>query len=97
MLSHFQAFLDWEAAAEKRGRREGISIGQCAIVLRQLVRRVSVLPKDVRSQVEQLSLEQSEQLGDALLDFGTLAGLVNWLAQNDVNTRSLAQCQVATV
>ena len=56
-----------------------------------------MLPKDVRSQVEQLSLEQSEQLGDALLDFGTLAGLVNWLAQDDVNTRSLAQCQVATV
>ena len=56
-----------------------------------------MLTKDVRSQVEQLSLEQSERLGDALLDFSTLAGLVNWLAQNDVKTRSLAQCQVATV
>ena len=89
-MAFSQAFLDWEAATEERGisigEQRGISIGQReqarAIVLRQLSRRIGVLPIEVRSQVEKLSLEQSERLGDALLDFGPLADLVNWLAQN---------------
>ena len=86
IMAFSQAFLDWEAATEERGEQRGISIGQReqarAIVLRQLSRRIGVLPIEVRSQVEKLSLEQSERLGDALLDFGPLADLVNWLAQN---------------
>ena len=93
-MAFSQAFLDWEAATEERGKQEGISIGEQrgisigqreqarAIVLRQLSRRVGVLPEEVRSQVEKLSLEQSELLGDALLDFGRLTDLSSWLARN---------------
>jgi hypothetical protein len=82
IMAFSQAFLDWETATEERGKQEGISIGHRAIVLRQLSRRLGVLPEEVRSQVVQLSLEQSEALGDALLDFGVLTDLVQWLAQH---------------
>ncbi len=62
------------------GREEGRSEGEKSLVLRQLAKRVGELPQDVRSQVESLSLEQLENLGEALLDFTTMADLNAWLA-----------------
>ncbi len=99
-----QAFLDWEEATEQRGisigqqqgisigQRQGISIGERkqarSIVLRQLSRKVGILPDSIRSQVEQLSLEQSEALGDVLLDFVVLEDLVEWLETQPIKTQS---------
>ena len=86
-----QAFLDWEEATEakgisigeKRGQEIGISIGQQeqarSLVLRQLARRIGILPVDIRSHVEQLSLMQLDELGEALLDFEQLVDLTTWL------------------
>jgi Domain of unknown function (DUF4351) len=39
---------------------------------------VGELPQEVRSQIETLSLEQLENLGEALLDFQAIADLEAW-------------------
>lgn len=49
------------------------------LILRLLRRRVGELPDVTRSRVEALSVEQLEDLGEALLDFATLADLDGWL------------------
>jgi Domain of unknown function (DUF4351) len=87
IMGFSQAFLDWEQATEAKGiaigEQRGISIGQReqarSLVLRQLARRISILPLEIRSQVEQLSVPQLESLGEALLDFEKLADLTDWL------------------
>ncbi|NJM68575.1 MAG: Rpn family recombination-promoting nuclease/putative transposase [Acaryochloris sp. RU_4_1] len=50
-----------------------------SLVLRQLTRRIGEIPPEMRSQIEGLSLEQTEELGEALLDFTERADLENWL------------------
>ena len=50
-----------------------------SLILRQLTRRVGELPQQVCQQVESLSLEQLENLGEALLDFTSMADLNTWL------------------
>ena len=68
-----------EAVAE--GRARGRAEGEGALVLRQLNRRVGSLPLELSSQVQQLTLPQLEDLGEALLDFTSLADLEGWLRQ----------------
>ncbi len=58
---------------------EGEQRGQQSLIFRQLTRRVGELPQDVRSQIETLSIEQLENLGEALLDFTSMADLLSWL------------------
>ncbi|WP_017654424.1 Rpn family recombination-promoting nuclease/putative transposase [Fortiea contorta] len=60
---------------EQRGREQG----EKSLILRQLTRRVGKLPEDVHERIETLSLEQLENLGEALLDFTSLADLLSWL------------------
>jgi predicted transposase/invertase (TIGR01784 family) len=65
---------------KEEGREEGREEGEKSLVLRLLARRVGELPQEVRQQVESLSLEQLENLGEALLDFTSMADLDAWLA-----------------
>ncbi|MBW4554830.1 MAG: Rpn family recombination-promoting nuclease/putative transposase [Trichormus sp. ATA11-4-KO1] len=67
-------------------KQEGIQEGEQRglqreklLVLRLLTRRVGELPQDVRQCVESLSLEQLENLGEALLDFTNMTDLQAWL------------------
>ncbi|KYC38961.1 hypothetical protein WA1_33735 [Scytonema hofmannii PCC 7110] len=46
-----------------------------SLIFRLLTRRVGELPQQVRERVETLSLEQLENLGEALLDFTSVADL----------------------
>ncbi|BAU10539.1 hypothetical protein LEP3755_10230 [Leptolyngbya sp. NIES-3755] len=52
---------------------------QRSLILRQLNRRVGEVPETVRQRVEQLTIDQLEALGEALLDFAQLADLQAWL------------------
>jgi Domain of unknown function (DUF4351) len=63
----------------ERGLEQGMIQGERSLILRLLSRRVGTLSSEVRSQVESLSLEQLESLGEALLDFSTAADLDEWL------------------
>jgi predicted transposase/invertase (TIGR01784 family) len=63
--------------AEQKGElKEGQSL-----VLRQLNRRVGNVSSELQEQVKSLPLEQLEELGEALLDFTSMADLEAWLSR----------------
>jgi predicted transposase/invertase (TIGR01784 family) len=82
-----QIVTSWMEQGIAEGRTEGIAEGEQrgrteearSLILRQLTRRVGILPPEIRSQVESLNLEKLESLGEALLDFSSGADLVEWL------------------
>ena len=47
-----------------------------------LRRRFGAISPDITERLDHLSSEQLDDLGEALLDFGTAADLEQWLAQN---------------
>ncbi|AFZ50643.1 DUF4351 domain-containing protein [Dactylococcopsis salina] len=61
----------------REGREEGEQ-RERSLILRQLTRRVGELPQPWRDQVNSLSLEQLENLGEALLDFQGMEDLETW-------------------
>jgi hypothetical protein len=61
-----------ERRAEVRGARE--------IAIRQLNRKFGTLPNAIATQVNQLSVEQVQTLGEELLDWQSIAELEQWLA-----------------
>ncbi|WP_413201345.1 DUF2887 domain-containing protein [Nostoc piscinale] len=63
---------------ETRVYREIKEEGEKSLLLRQLTRRVGELSPEIWQQVESLSLEQLENLGEALLDFQGMADLEAW-------------------
>jgi predicted transposase YdaD len=70
----------------QEGREEGRKEEALNLVLRQLSRRFQQkLSSKVRSQVMGLPLPVLEQLGDALLDFSSLADLTAWLVSQEEN------------
>jgi predicted transposase YdaD len=68
-----------ERLGEQRGRQEGRQEEGQSLILRQLTRRVGDLSAEATAQVQALSLGQLESLGEALLDFTTIADLMDWL------------------
>jgi len=58
--------------------REGEEKGERSLILRLLTRRVGELPQLWRDRVNSLSLEQLENLGEALLDFQGIEDLETW-------------------
>ena len=59
---------------------EGCQGEALAMVTRQLNRRCGTLSPSLLARVQALSLEQLEDLGDALLDFSGVTDLETWLA-----------------
>lgn len=53
--------------------------GACAVILRQLNRQLSQLPKPMVEAVNLLSIEALDHLGEALFDFKSIEDLGNWL------------------
>jgi predicted transposase/invertase (TIGR01784 family) len=66
---------------EQRGRAEGVQREQ-ALILRQLTRRIGNVTPAMQTQVQALSLNQLESLGEALLDFSEPADLITWIDKN---------------
>jgi predicted transposase/invertase (TIGR01784 family) len=65
-----------EEGREEEGQR------QRSLLLRQLTRCVGKLSKKVKSRIDRLSLDDLEKLGDAFLDFESIADLDIWLDKN---------------
>nr|WP_253274344.1 DUF4351 domain-containing protein [Myxosarcina sp. GI1] len=66
----------------REGRQQGIQQGrerELALIVRQLNRRIGAVSPEVRDRLEDLSIVQLEDLGEALLDFTTESDLLNWL------------------
>ncbi len=65
-----------EAAERVGGKKEALTL-----IFRQLNKRVGVLSPELQLQVKALSLEQLEELCEALLDFVNLTDLETWLSK----------------
>jgi predicted transposase/invertase (TIGR01784 family) len=63
---------------KEEGLQEGVK-REKSLIHRQLARRVGELPQQVHQRVESLSLEQLENLAEALLDFQGMTDLQVWL------------------
>ncbi len=68
---------------EKRGRKEGMKIGQKQGVLDTvtllLKRKFGKLDADLRARLEKLSMARLKKLAEDLLDFSQPADLERWL------------------
>ncbi len=63
----------------QEGRQEGLQEEARAFVLRLLTRRFGSIDETVRSQISTLPVALLEDLGEALLDFSSVAELPVWL------------------
>ena len=75
-------YQEWIEEGRQKGRQEGEQAGEARLVLRLLTRQVGEITPPARSQIQSLSLEQLENLGEALLNFKGGAELQNWLQSN---------------
>jgi len=80
-------YQDIQATSEAKGFQTGIQTGiqqgEANLVLRQLYRRIGDIPQYISDKIRGLSVEQLENLGEALLDFNTESDLSLWLASLD--------------
>jgi Domain of unknown function (DUF4351) len=74
--------LRGELRGEERGRQQGEIIGEFRMLARQLNRRLGQVPEQCLERIQQLNISQLEELGEALLDFTSLADLEGWLGRN---------------
>ncbi|MBN3940658.1 MAG: DUF4351 domain-containing protein [Nostoc sp. NMS9] len=72
----------------QRGReqaiQEGNKQGEQRLVIRQLNRRIGEMDMSLIERIQGLSIEQLENLGEALLDFSSVADLETWLNQQSI-------------
>jgi predicted transposase/invertase (TIGR01784 family) len=68
--------------AKAEGELIGEARGEARVIMRQLNRRLGSVPAPVSDRIQQLNVSQLEDLGEALLDFASLADLEGWLSQN---------------
>ncbi|GBF79722.1 Rpn family recombination-promoting nuclease/putative transposase [Aphanothece sacrum] len=67
----------------EKGIKQGIKQGEANLVLRLLHRRIGEIPDNFKEKIRELSVEQLENLGEALLDFNTESDLNLWLTSQD--------------
>ncbi|MBE8968753.1 DUF4351 domain-containing protein [Nostocales cyanobacterium LEGE 12452] len=68
----------------EQAKEEGRQEGKRNLILRQLNRRIGEIDTSLIEQIQGLSIEQLENLGEALLDFSSFADLETWLNQFNV-------------
>jgi len=73
----------WYEEILKEGLEQGLKQGEASLVLRQLTKRFGELEFSTRSQIQNLSVNQLEVLGESLLDFANRDDLATWL--NNLN------------
>jgi hypothetical protein len=71
--------LTWMEEGKQEGRQEGRQEEAVAFALRLLRKRFGEVSEETEAQIESLSLESLEKLGEDLLDFASLEDLTVWL------------------
>jgi Domain of unknown function (DUF4351)/Putative transposase, YhgA-like len=77
-----EAIMQVTTSWEEAGIEKGVKQERRSLVLRLLNRKVDALPERVQTQIEGLSFDQLGVLSEALLDFGSIEDLTNWLDSN---------------
>lgn len=63
----------------EEGREEGKQEEALAYTMRLLTRRIGTVEPEVEAEIRELTTQELEELGEALLDFSELADLTTWL------------------
>ncbi|MFM6621639.1 MAG: DUF4351 domain-containing protein, partial [Dolichospermum sp.] len=66
----------------EEGRQEGRQEGEQLVILKLLKKRLGELSPETTQRIQSLSVNQLENLSEALLDFSSMADLLNWLQLN---------------
>lgn len=66
----------------QQGRQEGKREEALSLLMRQLTRRFGEVESQLQERVQRLSIAQLGELGEALLDFETVADLAVWLDEH---------------
>ncbi|MBW4477416.1 MAG: DUF4351 domain-containing protein [Tolypothrix brevis GSE-NOS-MK-07-07A] len=76
-----QAKEEGRQEGRQQGRQQGRQEGEQDLIVRLLNRRIGEIDASLIERIQGLSIEQLENLGDALLDFSSVADLEAWLNQ----------------
>jgi predicted transposase/invertase (TIGR01784 family) len=79
-LEQTRVYREAKAEGELIGEARGEAKEQ-ALILRLLTRRVGKMSNQLQERIKSLPLERLEELGEALLDFTSIADLEAWLAR----------------
>ena len=66
----------------EQGRQAEVSL-----IVRQLTRRIGKVDSELSAKIRELSFSQLEDLGEALLDFESVADLVAWFQEQQSRNR----------
>ena len=77
-----QAKEEGRQEGRQEGKQEGKQEGEKNLILRLLHRRIGEIDALLIERITGLSIEQLESLGEALLDFSSVADLEAWLTHN---------------
>jgi predicted transposase YdaD len=73
-----QIVTSWMEQGIEQSIEQGLQ-RERSLILRLLTRKVGNVPDRLQSQIDQLPIAQLEALGEALLEFASLADLEAWL------------------
>jgi hypothetical protein len=76
-----KARQEGQQLGKQQGKQEGQQLGEQQIILRLLNRRFGELGLSVIEQIQGLSIDELESLGDVLLDFSKVGDLEVWLRE----------------
>ena len=76
-------YQDIRESGKAQGREEGRREEAVSLILRLLNRRLGEISSTVSQKIRELSPEQLETLGEALLDFTSLTVLTTWLLDTE--------------
>jgi len=78
-----EATMSWAERAEQKGLQkglqQGLQQGMLTLVTKQIEHRFGLIDSQTRERLSELSSDQLETLGDALLDFSRPEDLAEWL------------------
>lgn len=77
-------YQDIRESGKAQGREEGRREEAVSLILRLLNRRLGEISSTLSQQIRELSLEELETLGEALLDFTSLTDLTAWLSEIEI-------------
>jgi predicted transposase/invertase (TIGR01784 family) len=74
-LENREMFIEDQRGAILKGRQEG----QQELIMRLLVRCFGTVEPEIQTRIRRLSIDQLENLGEAILDFTSTSDLITWL------------------
>jgi len=75
-----EMMTSWHLAGRQEGLQAGRQEGKEDLVIRQIRRRFGDVPQSLIQNIDRLTVEQLNELGESLFDFNNMADLKQWLA-----------------